>query len=297
MSAGLVVAEVVGEHAQPFHRTARHARETDALVDVGNVDAAGLCARNATIGDDGRTLPRHKGHGLEERAVVGLGQQHDVVENIDKIEAKASVARGQRRTEDMLGIERPRVGEIRPTARKLVVHLKIAHITLDALSATRKLVDESRLRRGQRLDGDAQRMIDGAPCAIGRIVAERIAPRQRGVEQQQATVLGATMMAASHRHEQMRFAGYGAHRKERGEVAAGAVERKLSHAIGIHRHQLAGEVVLDIGIFPARVHHASVVHDAGRIVGILLKGELDRLAGPAVDPIEHAHREVAIFAR
>ena len=54
--------------------------------------------------------------------------------------------------------------------------------------------------------------------------------------------------------------------------------------------------MLEVGVFPARVGDASVVEDGWRVVAVLLEGELDCLARPAVHAVEHAHGEVAVLA-
>ena len=154
------------------------------------------------------------------------------------------------------------------------------------------------LRGGERRHRDTQLLLHHAQGTVGRIPAERILARERWVEEKRAADLRAAVVSASEHREEVRFAGDGAGvLEERGEVGAGAPEGELPNAVGVHGHQLAGEVVLDVRVFPARVHDAPVVGHHWRVVTVLLVCELDRLAGAAVKSVEDAHREVTVLAR
>ena len=135
------------------------------------------------------------------------------------------------------------------------------------------------------------------PLAVGRVEDERVLAREGRVEEEHASVLGAAVVPAGHEDDLVRVVGNGARAAEEGgEVGAAAPEGELAHAVGVHRHQLAREVVLEVGVFPARVGDASVVEDDGRVVAVLLEGELDRLARLAVHAVDHAHGEIAVLA-
>ena len=135
------------------------------------------------------------------------------------------------------------------------------------------------------------------PRAVWRVVDDGIVPCERGIEQEHAAMFGATVVTTGHHHEAVRIAGDGTRAAEEGgEVGTAAVERELSDAVGIHRHELAREIVLEIGVLPAGVADASVIEDGGGVVGVLLKGELDGFACLAVHTVEHAHGEVPVLA-
>ena len=298
VSARAVVAEVVGEHAELLDRAARDAGEAGAVVDVGDVDGGGVRAGHAPVGDHGRTLPRGEEDRLEEGAVVGLGQQHDVVEGIYEVDAETAFVAELRGGEEVGAAERPGVGEVRLAARELVVHLQVTDVALHRLAASGEFVHEARFARGEAARGDAEGVLRRTPFAVGRIERDGVLARERGIEEEHASVFGAAVVSAGHHHEAVRVVGNGSRAAEEGgEVGAAAPEGELADAVGVHGHQFAREVMLDVGVFPARVGDASIVeHDRG-VIGILLVGELDGLARTAVDAVEDAHREVAVLAR
>ena len=259
-------------------RPARDAGEAGAVVDVGDVDGGGLRAGHAPVGDHGRTLPRGEEDRLEEGAVVGLGEQDDVVEGVHEVDAEASLLAELRGGQEVGAAERPGVGEVRLAARELVVHLQVADVALHRLAASGELVHEARLARGEAARGDAQGVLGRTPLAVGRVERDGVLARERGVEEEHAPVFGAAVVSAGHHHEAVRVVGDGPRAAEEGgEVGSAAPEGELSDAVGVHGHQLAREVVLDVGVLPARVGDASVVEHDRRVVGILLVGELDGL--------------------
>ena len=148
MSAGLVVAEVVGEDAQLLDGAARHALEAGAAVDVGDVDRACLCALDAAVGDDGRACARREEDRLEERAAGHLREKDHVVEGVDEVDAEEPRLGAPGAREEVVAAERPRVGEVGLAACELVVDLQVAHVALHRLSAAGELVDESGLGGG-----------------------------------------------------------------------------------------------------------------------------------------------------
>ena len=141
-------------------------------------------------------------------------------------------------------------------------------------------------------------MLGRTPLAVGRVERDGVLARKRGVEKEHAPVFGAAVVSAGHHHEAVRVVGDGSRAAEEGgKIGAAAPEGELADAVGVHGHQLAREVVLDVRVFPARVGDASVVEHNRGVVGILLVGKLDGLSCAAIDAVEDAHREVAVLAR
>ena len=190
------------------------------------------------------------------------------------------------------------MAEKRLAARELVARVGVGHVAFDILAPTRELVCEARLFLGERLERDAQRMARRPPLAVRRIVHGRIAARERGIDDEETPHFGAVVMAAADHRDLVAVAGTAARIvEERRHPGIGTPHGKLAHAVGIHRHQDARPVVGLVGIFPARVEDASVMRDGGRVVRILLVGELAHLAGLAVHAVDDRHRHVAVLAR
>ena len=298
MSAHVVVVVVVAEEAELLDRPARDAGEAGAVVDVGHVDGACGGSLHRAVGDDRRALARHERDRLHEQAVVGLGDARDVVEHVHEVEAHERVGRGLDGGEVVLGVERPRVGEVVLAARELVHRVGVGHVALHVLAEAGELVHEAGLLLREHLRGDAERVLGRTPLAVWRVVLEGIGAREGGVDLEEAAHLGAVVVAAADHGEEVRVArdGTGAV-EERGHEGVRAPHGELADAVGVHRHEHAAPVVGLVGVFPARVEDAPVVRDVRRVVAVLLVGELAHLAGLAVDAVEDGHRHVAVLAR
>ena len=298
VSAGLVVVEVVREHAQLLHGAARHAREALAGVDVRDVDGAGLHARHGAVGDDRGTRTRPERHRLAEESLRVVGEDGDVVEHVHEAHAHRRVGRGLDGREHVPRVERVGIGEVRFAAVELVLRVAVRHVPFHVLAPAGILLHEAGLLLRVRARGDAQVVVDHAPVAVGRIVAERVGARERGVHEEHAPHLGAVVVSAAEHGDEVRVAGDAPRLvEERRHPRARAPERELAHAVGVHRHEDAREEVRNVRVLPARVHDAPVVRDRGRVVAVLLVRELAHLARLAVDAVEHAHRHVAVLAR
>ena len=187
--------------------------------------------------------------------------------------------------------------EVGLAARELVHRVRVGHVALDVLPPAGELVREARLLLRERLGGDAQRVLRRAPVAVRRIVLERIGARERRVDDEHAPHLGAVVVATADHRDLVGVAGDRARRvEERRHEGVGAPDGELADAVGVHRHEHAAPVVRLVGVFPARVEDAPVVRDRGRVVAVLLVGELAHLARLAVLAVEDGHRHVAVLA-
>ena len=189
------------------------------------------------------------------------------------------------------------MGEVVLAARELVHRVGVGHVALHVLAEAGELVHEAGLLLGEYLGGDAQRVLGRPPLAVWRVVLERVGAREGGIHLEEAADLGAVVVAAADHGEEMRVARHGAGAvEERGHEGVRAPHGELADAVGVHRHEHAAPVVGLVGVFPARVEDAAVVRDVGRVVAVLLVGELAHLAGLAVDAVDDGHRHVAVLA-
>ena len=261
------VAVVVRADAELLDRTARKALQPRSLVDVGHVD------RRLGLGHvDLRRDPRRLWSRLQRnrRDIAALQDWRDVVEDVhqaqvpagqgilldadQKVLARSAVGAG-------FG-QRPGRGEFGPGVRDQLVHRN----RLDRLAPTGNSLDRAR------------RLV----TAFGWVQQHQFpGPRHPVVPGDDA---------ADHR----RMAGDGPRPVHGvGPVGIAAVVLHLPAAVGIHAKQQPAKIVRRVGVFPAGVQHAAIVHHGGIPVVVLVKRQPAFVGTVRIQHVQVSHVRAA----
>ena len=242
LAAHPAVGEGVGVEAEGLHGAARHALQSGAVVDVGDlheaIPRAGLHLRC----DDGRNGGGLQRRRLEVDEIRLLDDWREVVEGVGEVESPAVLLRGTRRHEHVVLRERPGVAELRPR----VVGEAVAHDGLHLLPA------------------------------LGETLHHAVGPVATAVhvEEHELAVARVAVVSGHGGDEAVGVVGAHARVEERVRpVAVAAVPGALLRTVGVHREEDARAVVRDVGVFPVEEHHAAVGHHVRTPVVVLVERE------------------------
>ncbi len=229
--------------AQVLDRAARHAGQARALVDVAHVDLGVVARQVDAVGDHRRLLGGAEGDRLEQGVARQLGEQRDVVEDVDQVDAPRVGGARLAGDQEVLLAQRVGVEEARPA---VVDELVLDH-RLDLLAPA----------------GDALDHAVGLEAALGRVEEHQLAHARHAV------------VAGDDGRHHRRVAGDrpGVEQRVR-PVGVGAVVLGLPGAVRVHVEQDAGEVVRRVRVLPAGVEDAAVVEHGRAPVVVLVEAQL-----------------------
>ena len=224
-------------------------------MDIGEEDRRVPALEIDLVRDHGRPLARGERGRLEDRVAGQVVELHEVVVDVGEPETPGAPLRRLARDEEVLLVERPRVEEARPD----VVDEPVHDLGLHGLAVT----------------WDPLHYAVGLEAPLRRVEEHELAhARHPVVAGDDADDLGGVIGDRPRVENRVR------------PVGVAAVVLHLPRAVGVHREQQPREVVRRVGVLPARVEDAAVVHDGRAPVVVLVEAELADLAGRAVEQVE-----------
>ncbi len=255
VSAHVAVGIFILEDSEGLDGSARHPGQALSGVDILNGYDGGLAVQFDLVGNDGGHVSLPQRRRFEEGVAGFFLNEHEIVEDIDEIDAPVCLGSGLARNEEVGVAQGCWMEEFRPGA----VHKRVHDLVFDDLAAT----------------GDA---LDGAVVFLssaGLVKKDQFAhSRDAVVSGDDADELGGAVGDGLGVEDAV------------GPVAIAAVVLDLTCAIGVHAHEDAAEVVSGVRVLPAEVHDASIMEEGGVPIVILFEGQLSSVFAVGAEEIE-----------